>query len=212
MFLAILSIDAHGLNALAYLIVSDYLDFGLLVKGAEFLSEEHDLLVRFSRQAALEVVFGHLGVAEDIDVLVQKVVVVSLTHVTEMALLTRWLRKRSLRRRQVLDVVLAQLEHFLKSLVLLAFEHVLAIVEDVVAVLRWRLPMIYSVVHLMSGVLAPASPVEVQASEFDARDASGWRQVRAGSGISLVDVFTHFLFLNINLYKVNCKIKLFVYL
>lgn len=90
--------------------------------------------MRFRWLATLLVTLPSLQVAEDIRAREKRMVAGSLARLPVVALVTRPLHL--LARCQLLDVALAELEHFPKPLILLPFEHLLAIVKDMARVLR----------------------------------------------------------------------------
>ena len=82
----------------------------------------------------------------------------------------RYRPRNLLPRPQVRDVALSEFEHMAQSLVLLAFEHLLAVIEDVIGVLRQR-ARVDRCTHAFPALVA------LKVSKLDAGNASLWRQL-----------------------------------
>lgn len=163
----VLNVDADGIEAESDLVFGEYLNRISLVKRIEFISQLHDLGMRFSWLTAGFQMVAHGAVKAAENVVLGGVAVLALTTETVGAARNRaW---NLLTGAQVLDVALSELEHVAQPLVLLAFEHLLAIVEYVICILRYR-PHIDGCPHAL------AAPVSLKVSKLDPRNAPLWWQ------------------------------------
>jgi hypothetical protein len=165
--LCVLHVDADGVEAKADLIFCEYLYPLPLVKWIEFVPQLHNLRMRFSW---LTIGFqmmtqGALKTAKDVVLRGMS----QLARTTQTVLAARNRARNLLAGPQILDVALSELQHVAQPLILLALEHLLAIVEDVICVLGYRS-------HVDDGAHASAPSMSLKVSKLDARDASLRRQ------------------------------------